>query len=160
MLLNRSRVLELMKEGKIVIDPFDEELLGEGSLDIRIGEKVKRLKKVNDSLALEEKGVEEILKEKFEDLDVRDGQILIEPYDVIVAETYEKIVLKRVIGWLVNRHRYASLGINVSGFIFPKDKAKPSKQWIVIHNVGGRKVKLKVGEAVCQLVFFQCEIKK
>ena len=156
MILAKSALLEAIKNGDIKIEPFDESLVGPGSIDMHLG----NLFRVFDQSAEPIKAIETVNATKISRLqEVKSGEVFeLEPAQTILGVTVETITLSdNMAGWIEGRSRFARIGLGVhitSGFIQP---GISNHQVLEITNLGPNIIELVPGVAVCQVIFERCE---
>lgn len=153
-ILTRSEILKEMKKGKIKIEPFDENALGPGSIDLTLDNVFRVFKKVENPVNVDDNASYESITELVK---VDDG-ILIKPGETILGITKETITVSgSLCGWLEGRSRFARMGLAVhitAGFMQP---GIDNKQVLEMTNFGAAPLFLKVGTKICQFIFDKCE---
>ncbi len=151
-ILTKTEILDEMKQGNIKIEPFVENQMGPGSVDLRLGNEFLVFKKVRDIVDITEDITHEDYTEK---VFVKDGdRIILMPGDTILGITVERITLaENISGWLEGRSRFARMGLLVhisASFIQPGIN---NKQCLEITNFSSMPLALHPGTKICQFIF-------
>ena len=111
-MLSGREILKLIKGKKLLIDPFDENIVRENGVDLRIGDEVAVL--LNNPSPLDPDRIGELdLKEYFKVLKIDDSFIL-QPYMKVLVTTLEYIKMPDNVGGLVElRSTFARLGLSI-----------------------------------------------
>ena len=155
-ILTRDAILEEMKTGGVVIEPFTEDQLGPGSVDLHLGNDFRVFKKVHRIV----KVTEDIDYDSFsETVYVEDGKYLVlMPNETILGITRERIHLsENLCGWLEGRSRYARLGLLVhisASFMQP---GIDNHQVLKMSNCSPMPLAIYPGTKICQFVFGRTE---
>ena len=64
--LTREEILKEIRKGIIEIEPFDEDQVGPGSIDLRLGSEFRVFKKLRNALVVEDRITLEDLTERLE----------------------------------------------------------------------------------------------
>ncbi len=154
MILSDKDILEQVRKGLIVIDPFDEKNVGPSSVDLTLGTTFKVYKAgtivdPKDVLSLE-KNTEEVKI-------ATDDYFLMSPGQFVLAHTNEYIQLdKSLVGFLEGRSTIARMGIIVhaAGLIPPgTGLRKKSRIVLEIFCQNTSPVKLYPGMKIVQIYF-------
>jgi dCTP deaminase len=152
--LTREEILREIRAGRIKIEPFEENQVGPGSIDLTLDNKFRIYKEIQDVFYVREDSDPNELTRTIE---VRDA-ILLKPSQTIHGITKEKITLpSNICGWIEGRSRFARLGLLVhitSGFVQP---GVSNRQVLEIGNVSPVPLKIKPGIRICQLVLERTE---
>ncbi|MDP8248743.1 MAG: dCTP deaminase [Candidatus Tritonobacter lacicola] len=155
-ILTRDAILEEMRKGNIVIEPFSEEQVGPGSVDLHLGNDFRVFKKVHRIV----KVTEDIDYGSFsEAVSVEDGKYLVlMPNETILGITRERIRLSgNLCGWLEGRSRFARLGLLVhisASFMQP---GIDNHQVLEMSNCSPMPLAIYPGTRICQFVFGRTE---
>lgn len=145
--LSKSEILKKIKKGEVKLYPFDEKSIGPASIDLTLGNEFRVFKK-GEQIVVDEK-TDPV---EYTDL-VKAEEIALEPGQFVHGITEETIVLpENVCGFLYGRSRFARLGIMIhatASFIQP---GICNKQVLEIKNISPRKLVLKHGLKICQLI--------
>ncbi len=171
-LLPDKKIREYIKEGKIVVKPFEESLVGPASYDVRLGYRFRVFKGSNleviDVREFKEefKGkIEEedrvIERHKYSDVVVlksSESPFIIHPGEFILASIYEYVELPpNIAAQIQGRSSIARLGLLVhtsAGWVDPGYKGHLTLE---IVNVNRVPVKLYPLMKIAQLQFFELE---
>ena len=105
MILAKPEILRQIQDGRIKIEPFDEEAVGPASIDLTLDNK---LRVFNTDQHITRTDIDYKTLAKL--VDITDGYLL-EPGELVLGITKEKITLPEdVCGWLNSRSRFAGSG--------------------------------------------------
>ncbi|MCR8433771.1 MAG: dCTP deaminase [Crenarchaeota archaeon] len=151
MLLSDRTIIELIRKGEIIIDPFDEALIGPSSVDLRLG---------NDFLMFDRKRIEAIdprnpVDDFLEHIHISDEEfIVLHPGHFVIATTLEYIKLPSYISARIEgRSSLARLGLvihSTGGFI---DAGFEGTLTLEMTNVNTVPIKLYPKMKVAQIAF-------
>jgi dCTP deaminase len=157
MILTHDVILEEIKHGKIVIEPFDQSQVGPASVDLSLGNSFRRFKKQNGEIYRVGENVDASLMTDPVEIGGNEYQ-LVEPGETVLGVTLEKVTLPPGIGaWIEGRSRFARIGLAVhitSAFMHP---GVSNHQVLEITNLGPARLALIPGTKICQLIFQRCE---
>jgi dCTP deaminase len=102
MILTGNEIRKQVKNGTIVIDPFDEDQLNPNSYNYRLGDQFSQ---VPELLSLGHKDHETILQ------DIPAGGLQLEPGFIYLGNTYEVIGSSKYVTLLIGRSSVARLGL-------------------------------------------------
>jgi len=172
MILSDKKIKEYIKSRKIVVEPFDEGLVGPASLDVRLGFKFRVFKNISIE-AIDVKNYKEdvIYRSESKDFIIHHGTysdliiakredvpIVIHPNEFILASVYEYIELpKNIAAQISGRSSIGRLGLLVhtsAGWI---DPGYAGHLTLEIYNVNKIPVKLYPLTKVAQIVFYELE---
>ncbi|MDG6931004.1 MAG: dCTP deaminase [Nitrososphaerota archaeon] len=150
MILTRSRILELISSGKVVVEPFDREQVGAASIDLSLGNLFRTFKKSRNVVEIKESADYHDLTD-FVELD--SGYLLLEPGELVHGITNERVKLPPDIsGRIEGRSRFARLGLLVhisSGFVAP---GSDGRIVLEIANLSPSTLTIYPGTRICQLI--------
>src|SRR5512140_668808 len=116
--LTRNELLKAVREGRIRIEPFSEDMVGPGSVDLSLSDEFRIFKKLRKAVAVDDS----IEVEKITRLVYRDSFTLL-PGETILGITSERIRLApNLCGWIQGRSSFARVGLLVhmtASFIQP-----------------------------------------
>ena len=143
--------MRMIKDGSLVISPFDLSQIGAGSIDLHLGREFRVFKPSGRTIEVGDspdyKSISKLVK-----LGKR-GEIAIEPGEFLNGITEERIKLPQgYSGRIEGRSRFARIGLLVhvsSGFVQP---GTDGKIVLEIVNLSPFKMKLKCGTQICQLI--------
>lgn len=148
----RSELFKLIHSGVIKIEPFDESLVGPGSIDIRVSNRFLTYKKVREVVKVD-------AKTDFLDITETvtvDDFFLLLPHESVLAMTLEKITLPdNICGRLEGRSRFARLGLFVhiaASFMHP---GISNRQVLEMYNASPLPLAIYPGTPICQFIFEQ-----
>ncbi len=147
--LTRNELLKAIGEGRIRIEPFLEDTVGPGSVDLSLSNEFRIFKKLRKAVAVDDS----IEVEKITRLVYRDSFTLL-PGETILGITKERIRLApNLCGWIQGRSRFARVGLLVhmtASFIQP---GIDNRQVLEISNMAPFPLILKPGTRICQVIF-------
>lgn len=143
-----------MNSGELKIEPFNEEQLGPGSIDLHLGSEFRVFKKVHDVFHVEDDldhaKITETVRVK------RGGHILIMPGELIHGITREKITLPDdLAAFIEGRSSLARVGLLThlsSGFVHP---GTSNRTVLEIANISPIPLAIKPGLKICQVVLIE-----
>ena len=149
-ILTREEILKEIQSGNIIIDPFSEQMVGPGSVDLHLGEDFRIFKKVHDIVEVEDStNYEEVTELRH----APEGIVLM-PGETILGITRERIQLAtNICGWLEGRSRFARLGLLVhisASFMQPGIN---NQQVLEMTNFSPMPLRIRPGTAICQFIF-------
>lgn len=155
-ILTKNTILEEMKNGNITIEPFLEDQVGPGSVDLHLGRALRVFKKRDKPFVVEEGSDIESMTETVE---VEPGNcFILKPGQTVLGITEEKISLaSNIAGWIEGRSRFARMGLAIhitAGFIQP---GTANQQVLEIMNLSPTPLTLYPGTRICQVIFERCE---
>ena len=172
MILNDKKIKEYIKSKKIIVDPFDEEMIGPASLDIRLGYKFRVFKTIDkEFIDIKDYNDDVYTRIDTENYTIHVGKysdlyilkkdnipIIIHPGEFILASVYEYIELPNdIVGQIHGRSSIGRLGLIIhtsAGYIDPGYRGYLTLEII---NVNKIPVKLYPKTKVAQIVFFETE---
>jgi len=172
MILSDKKIKEYIKSRKIVVEPFDESLVGPASLDVRLGFKFRVFKNINiEAIDIKSYKEDVIYRSESKDFIIHHGTysdliiakredvpIIIHPGEFILASVYEYIELpKNIAAQISGRSSIGRLGLLVhtsAGWI---DPGYAGHLTLEIYNVNKVPVKLYPLTKIAQIVFYELE---
>ena len=149
-ILTKNEILKEISAGNIEIVPFDEKMVGPGSVDLHLGEDFRIFKKIYDIVDVNDSTSYEEMTELRH---APEGMVLM-PGETILGITKEKIKLApNICGWLEGRSRYARLGLLVhisASFMHP---GIDNQQVLEMTNFSPMVLRIHPGTAICQFIF-------
>jgi len=147
--LTRNELLQAIKDGRIEIDPFSEEIVGPGSIDLNLSNEFRIFKKIRKAITVDER----LDLEKITKLVYKNSFTLL-PGETILGITKEKIRLApNICGWIQGRSSFARIGLLVhmtASFIQPGIN---NRQVLEISNMAPFPLVLKPNTRICQVIF-------
>lgn len=154
-ILTRDAILSEIDQGRLVIDPFKPEQIGAASVDLHLGQKLRRLCPLGDRPIPVRGDVE--VDVAAEQIEIDDCWVL-HPGQTVHGITRERISLPPdLCGWLEGRSRIARLGLSVhvtSGFVQP---GCCNHQVLELTNVSAVPLALYPDARICQIVLQRTE---
>jgi dCTP deaminase len=152
--LAKTEILREIEYGNIVIDPFDPEMVGPASVDLRLSNVFRVFKTVRRNMAINDLSD---FKNATERVVVSDFLLLI-PGETALGITMERIKLsENICGWLEGRSRFARFGLLVhisASFMQP---GIDNHQVLELSNFGPQPLELYPGTRICQFIFERAE---
>ena len=152
--LTRDEILKEIHQKTIEIDPFEEDQVGPGSIDLRLGNEFRVFKKLRNACIVEDRISLEGLTERIE----VDDSFTLMPGETVLGITYERIKLPtNICGWLEGRSRFARMGLVIhmtAGFVQPGIN---NRQVLEIGNLAPFPLVLKPGVRICQIILERTE---
>lgn len=149
-ILTKNEILKEIRAGNVQILPFDETMVGPGSVDLHLGDTFRIFKKVHDIVDINDSANYEGMTE----LQHAPSGIMLMPGETILGITKEKIRLaSNICGWLEGRSRYARLGLLVhisASFMQP---GIDNHQVLEMTNFSPMPMRIHPGTAICQFIF-------
>lgn len=151
MLLCDRTIKELVKKGELVIDPYDESLVGPSSIDLRLGTKFLFFNPSRIDVIDPKKP----LRETLYPVEIALGDfIILHPNQFVIATTLEYIKLPpHISARIEGRSSLARLGIiihSTGGFV---DAGFEGQLTLEMSNINVVPVKLYAGMRIAQLAF-------
>ena len=155
-ILGKEAILEEIKKGNILIEPFNENMLGPASIDLHLSNAFRVFVHLPNELSMTDDmdfkaATKGILVPKGDTLTIQPGQ-------TVLGITQEKVSLGNGLsGWLEGRSRFARVGLLVhisASFMQP---GISNHQVLEISNFGPIALKLIPGTPICQFIFQRCE---
>lgn len=150
-ILSGKEIARLIKSGRIVIEPFSPDQIGEGSVDLHLGYSFRLFHK--KKYTLHAKAATDYLQHS-RMIKLRKGQTLtIRPGELVHGITLEKITIPpSLCGWLEGRSSFARIGLMIhvtAGFLQP---GSSGRQVLEISNLSPHPIVIYPGTRVCQIV--------
>jgi dCTP deaminase len=152
--LTREEILREIRQGTIGIEPFEENQVGPGSIDLHLGREFRVFKKLRNACVVEDSISVEDLTERLE----AEESFTLMPGETVLGITHEKIKLPaNICGWLEGRSRFARMGLVIhmtASFIQPGIN---NRQVLEIGNLAPFPLVLKPGVRICQIILERTE---
>ncbi len=153
-ILSRNEILQEMERGNIVVEPFDRELVGPASIDLRLSNIFRVFKSIRKNIPVKDEVDFRVATERVK---VHD-RLLLMPGETVLGMTLERIKLSpNICGWLEGRSKFARLGLLVhisASFIHPGIE---NHQVLELSNFGASPLELYPQTRICQFVFQRLE---
>ncbi|RLI98759.1 MAG: dCTP deaminase [Candidatus Aenigmatarchaeota archaeon] len=148
-MLSGIKIRQLIDGGAIKIEPFDDILVRENGVDMRIGDEIAVL--LNNPEPIDPENLTKTNLNEYYKIVKLDGDFVLQPYMKILATTLEYIELPANIGAFVElRSTFARLGLSIPPTII--DAGFKGQITLEIHG-GAFPVKLKKGLRFAHIVF-------
>ena len=148
--LTRDELFQAMKDGRIEIEPFSENMVGPGSVDLNLSNQFRIFKKLRRGVVVDDT----MDLEKITKLVYCERSFTLLPGETILGITQERIRLApNLCGWIQGRSRFARIGLLVhmtASFIQPGIN---NRQVLEISNMAPFPLILKPNTRICQVVF-------
>ena len=152
MILAKPEILRQIHDGRIRIEPYDEDAVGPASIDLTLDNKL-RVFDTDQHITRADIDYKTLAKLT----DIIDGYLL-EPGELVLGITKERITLPGdVCGWLNSRSRFARIGLMshiAAPFLAP---GISNRQILEIYNAGRNKIMLTPGMRICHVVLQECK---
>ncbi len=152
MILAKPEILRQIREGRIKIEPFDEEAVGPASIDLMLDDK---LRVFDTDQPITRADVDYKTLARLTDIT---GGYLLAPGELVLGITKERLTLPEdVCGWLNSRSRFARIGLMshiAAPFLAP---GISNRQILEIYNAGRNKILLTPGMRICHVVLQECK---
>jgi len=149
-ILTRDEIMKEICLGSIVIEPFNEDQVGPGSVDLHLGREFRVFRKLHEIYHVND---DSDFNEVTELITV-DDQFVLMPGESVLGITKERIKLPPYLsGWLEGRSRFARLGLMVhitASFMHP---GIDNHQVLELSNVSPMPLALHPGTRICQFIF-------
>jgi dCTP deaminase len=147
--LTRDELLKAIREGRIQIEPFSEDMVGPGSIDMNLSNQFRTFKKLRKGVVVDDT----MELEKITKLVHYKSSFTLLPGETILGITRERIHLAPdLCGWIQGRSRFARIGLLThitASFIQPGTN---NKQVLEISNMAPFPLILKPDTRVCQVI--------
>ncbi|HXZ91215.1 MAG TPA: dCTP deaminase [Candidatus Dormibacteraeota bacterium] len=149
--LGRNRILKLVEDGSIKIEPFSKKQVGPASIDLHLGNTFRVFEKTRDVFHVRE---DANYKQLTRTVKVKgSSHFLIMPNELVQGITEENITFPSTLsGRIEGRSRFARVGLLIhlsSGFIQP---GSTGRVVLEILNVSPLPLALHPGIAICQVI--------
>ncbi len=161
MILTRNRILDAVRTGEIIIDPFDESALDAASYDMTLHHHIRVfIEGLNEidlmQMAQDANGLMNITR--IVNIPA-ESYYLLKPGELVLGMTEEKLTLPpNIAGSLEGRSRFARMGLMVhvtASFLQPG--INNIRQVFEIYNASRNAIKLRSGIRIAQVIFERCE---
>ena len=161
MILTRSKILDAVRMGEIIIDPFDEHALDAASYDMTLYPQIRVfIEGLNEIDLMDMAQDAHALMNITRIVDIpAENYYLLKPGELVLGMTVEKLSLApNIAGSLEGRSRFARMGLMVhitASFLQPG--IRNIRQVFEIFNASRNAIKLRSGVRIAQVVFERCE---
>ncbi|RLE63445.1 MAG: dCTP deaminase [Thermoprotei archaeon] len=150
-MLARSDLIKCIESGEIVIEPFDEDIVRENGVDLRIGDEAAVL--INNPDPLDPEDLEQVDLRQYYKVVKIDNELILQPYMKILVTTLEYIKVPTYIAGLVElRSTFARLGLSIPPTII--DAGFEGQITLEVHG-GAFPVVLRKGLKFAHVVFMK-----
>lgn len=153
--LTKNELLKEIKAGRIVIEPFSEDQITAGSVDLTLDNKFRVFKRFHYIFHAIESALKDLDKIT-EVITVKPGDfLLLMPHETVLRQTKEVIkTAPDICGRLEGRSTFARMGLLVHvSASFMQPGLRGNTQVLELSNVGNIPLALHPGERVCQFIF-------
>lgn len=148
--MTRDELFQAIRDGRITIDPFSDDMVGPGSVDLKLSNEFRIFRKIRRALVVDDS----MDLEKITRLVHRERSFTLLPGETILGITKERIRLApNICGWIQGRSRFARIGLLVhmtASFIQP---GIDNRQVLEISNMAPFPLILKPDTRICQVIF-------
>jgi dCTP deaminase len=149
-ILTREEILKEIQAGRVVIEPFDPDLVGPASVDLRLGREFRVFRKAREVVAITPDIDYDAVTEKI----VVDGRLTLMPGETVLGLTLERITLPGdLCGWLEGRSRFARLGLLVHVSASFMQPGISNHQVLELSNFSPMPLAVSPGLPICQFIF-------
>ncbi|MBR9707186.1 MAG: dCTP deaminase [Candidatus Diapherotrites archaeon] len=153
MILSKNEIQRLLKNGDLKIKPLHATNVGPASVDLTLGNTLRKFKPITKTLDPTNKKANEATTTS---INLAKKYYELQPGELILGITQEKIHLPNYLcAWLQGKSSLARVGLAVhltASFIQPGSK---NHQVLEMVNLSARPIKLKKGMKICQVIFEQ-----
>jgi dCTP deaminase len=147
--LTKPEILKLIKQKKVVIEPFDKQSIGPASIDFHLSNSFRIFKWSNKNFIVDKKVDYHKVTEL---ITVQDSMTLL-PGKSVHGITVESLTLpNNICGWIQGRSTLARIGLMVhvtANFIHP---GMHGHQVLEMTNAGPMALTIKIGIPICQII--------
>lgn len=170
MLLSDKKIKEYVKQGKIIITPFEESQIGPSSYDLRLGFKFRVFKNIGDAYIDPKSFNDELIgKEENENyivyhykytdlfqLKSENSIFVIHPYEFVLASIYEYIKLSdNIAAQIQGRSSFARLGLIIHTSAGWVDPGYSGHLTLEMFNTNKKPIILRPLMRIAQISFFE-----
>jgi dCTP deaminase len=149
-MLSGAEIKKLIKEGKLKIEPYSEEIVRENGVDLRIGDEIAIL--LNNPEPIDPEKLREIDLSQYYKIFKADNFVL-QPYMKVLVTTLEYIKMPEDVGALIGvRSTFARLGVSVPPTLI--DTGFEGQVTIEIHG-GAFPIILRKGQRFAHVAFYK-----
>ncbi len=157
-MLSRNEILEEIKQGRLKIEPFDISMVGNDSIDIRLGDELLISKAINDVIDVKNP------KDMWEKVKLDEKGFLLYPHQFLLGSTLESISLPEdIAAFIEGRSSVGRLGLMIhvtAGVIHAGfGNLKPSKITLEMYSLNPNPLRIYPGIKIAQLTFHRLESK-
>ncbi len=172
MILSDAKIKEYVKSGQLVVKPFDENLVGPASIDIRLGFKFRifrperteiiDIRNYHETLISGEEREDRVVRHythsELIELKRPDSYFVIHPGEFVLASIYEYIKLPKDVAAIVHgRSSFARLGLLIHTSAGWVDPGYAGHLTLEIYNVNSVPIKLFPLVPIANLIFIRVE---
>ena len=155
MILSGEQIREYIRQGRILVEPFDERLIGPSQVDLRLGSKFRVFKATN----VVDPSDKDSIERNTELIDTKGKPFVIKSGQLILGITLEKIAVPNdLVASIEGRSSIARIGVFIhisSGHVNPGSGSNdPIPVTLEILNMNPAPVKLYPGMRIGQLLFY------
>jgi dCTP deaminase len=155
MILSGEQIREYIRQGRILVEPFDERLIGPSQVDLRLGSKFRVFKATN----VVDPSDKDSIERNTELIDTKGKPFVIKSGQLILGITLEKIAVPNdLVASIEGRSSIARIGVFIhisSGHVNPGSGSHdPIPVTLEILNMNPAPVKLYPGMRIGQLLFY------
>lgn len=151
MILSDQDIIRAVRNGAIVVEPFDEAAVQPASLDLRLGDRFLTFKTSGHDAIDVKQSVEGLMEEV---VLAEEQAFVLHPGEFALSCTYERVGFPPdIVGQLNGKSSLGRLGIIVhatAGFIDPGNVLRPTLE---LHNIGKLPVRLYPKMPIAQVTF-------
>ncbi len=153
--LSGDQIREYLKTSRIVIEPFDEKLVGPSQVDLRLGSQFRTFR----NSGVVDPFDQESIQQNTELVDTKGEPFILQPGQLVLGVTLEKVsVPNDLVASIEGRSSIARIGVFIhisSGHVNPGSGVRGAfPVTLEILNMNPSPVKLYPGMRICQLLFY------
>lgn len=145
MILSDKTIQTYLSEGKLVIDPIEENSIQPASVDCTLGD---------DFLLIDENSMGVLtMREEIKYRTIKANEITLPPHSFLLATTREEVALPDdLTAFVEGRSSIGRMGLFIqnAGWVDPGFKGRITLE---LYNANSLPIKLEAGRRICQLVF-------
>jgi dCTP deaminase len=152
-ILTRGEILKEMKSGRIVVEPFQEDQLGPGSVDLHLGDEFRVYQSTRKVVEV----TDDVDYSKLTDRVKMPEGIILMPGETVLGITLERVTLPSdICGWLEGRSRFARVGLLVHVSASFMQPGISNHQLLEMSNFSPNPLKIVPRTRICQFIFQRC----
>ena len=153
-ILTREEIRKEMKDGRIVIEPFQEDQIGPGSVDLHLGDEFRVYQSTRKVVEV----TDDVDYSKLTDWARMPDGIILMPGETVLGITLEHIKTPPdICGWLEGRSRFARVGLLVHVSASFMQPGISNHQLLEMSNFSPNPLKIVPRTRICQFIFQRCE---
>ncbi len=153
-ILTRDEIAREMEAGRIVVEPFQSDQLGPGSVDLHLGDEFRVYQPTRRIVDV----TDDVDYSKLTDWVRMPEGIILMPGETVLGITLEQITLPPdICGWLEGRSRFARVGLLVHVSASFMQPGISNHQLLEMSNFSPNPLRIVPRTRICQFIFQRCE---